>query len=184
MGARVRTGDLTIDDRERVEEILVATGAFRDAEVDVALELFDETFVEGRTECAPTDATPHDGYVFLGAFTPDDELIGYACYGTTPDTDRTWDLYWIAVDPAAQGAGSGTTLLSEVERRLQGLDARMLVVETSSRSDYESTRRFYLARGYDETARVRDFYAPSDDRIIFTKRFLEAPRGAELSHHE
>jgi ribosomal protein S18 acetylase RimI-like enzyme len=169
VAAPVRVRELTIDDRRRVEEILRATGVFRDAEIDVALELFD---------------SPLDGYLFLGAFTPDEKLIGYACYGATPDTDRTWDLYWIAVDPSAQGTGSGTTLLSEVERRLLGLNARMLVVETSSRSDYDPTRRFYGARGYHEAARVRDFYAPADDRIIFTKRFPDAPRGAESSHHE
>ena len=173
MGKRGRTGELTSDDRQRVEEILLATGAFRDAEVGVALELFDETFPSP----PKTDPSPLDGYLFLGAFTPEDELIGYACYGTTPDTDRTWDLYWIAVDPSAQGTGSGTTLLSEVERRLRELHARMLVVETSSRTDYASSRRFYETRGYTEAARVRDFYAPADDRIIFTKLFPEAPPG-------
>ncbi len=201
MSARVRTGDISWNDRGRVADILRATGVFREPEVDVALELFDETFagaplragaagphVATRAGDASTHDTkassPLDGYLFLGAFTPDEKLIGYACYGATPDTDRTWDLYWIAVDPSAQGTGSGTTLLSEVERRLSGLHARMLVVETSSRSDYAPTRAFYLARGYGEAARVRDFYAVSDDRIIFTKRFPNAPRGAELCHHE
>jgi ribosomal protein S18 acetylase RimI-like enzyme len=196
VSAQVRTGDIRSTDRDRVAEILRATGVFREPEVDVALELFDETFtktplragvalqhVATRAGDASTHGTdspfPLDGYFFLGAFTPEDELIGYACYGATPDTDRTWDLYWIAVDPSAQGTGSGTTLLSEVERRLSGLHARMLVVETSSRSDYAPTRAFYLARGYGEAARVRDFYAPADDRIIFTKRFPIAPRGAE-----
>lgn len=176
MRTPVRTGDISWNDRGRVAEILRATGVFREPEVDVALELFDETFTN-----APF---PLDGYLFLGAFTPDEKLIGYACYGATPDTDRTWDLYWIAVDPSAQGTGSGTTLLSEVERRLSGLNARMLVVETSSRSDYAATRAFYTARGYGQAARIRDFYAVSDDRIIFTKRFPNAPRGAELCHHE
>ena len=173
MATQVRTSEIDATHRDRIAEILRATGVFREPEVDVALELFDETFTT-----APL-LFPLDGYLFLGAFTPEDELIGYACYGATPDTDRTWDLYWIAVDPSAQGTGSGTILLSEVERRLSGLNARMLVVETSSRSDYAPTRGFYLARGYGEAARVRDFYAPADDRIIFTKRFPIAPRGAE-----
>ncbi len=196
MKTQVRTADIRSTDRDRVAEILRATGVFREPEVDVALELFDETFMAtplqagdaghhvapraGAASTHGTDSTfPLDGYLFLGAFTPEDELIGYACYGATPDTDRTWDLYWIAVDPSAQGTGSGTILLSEVERRLSGLNARMLVVETSSRSDYTPTRGFYLARGYGEAARVRDFYAPADHRIIFTKRFPDAPRGAE-----
>ena len=196
MGPRVRTSDIDASHRDRIAEMLRATGVFREPEVDVALELFDATFSPAplragddarpmvtRAGAAPSHGTdspfPLDGYLFLGAFTPEEKLIGYACYGTTPDTDRTWDLYWIAVDPSAQGSGSGTTLLSEVERRLSGLNARMLVVETSSRSDYTATRAFYAARDYHEAARVRDFYAPADDRIIFTKRFPIAPRGAE-----
>lgn len=126
----------------------------------------------------------HPDYSFLGAFTPDDELVGYACYGPTPGTDRAYDLYWIAVHPAAHGTGIGTLLLTEVERRLQRRHARMLVVETSSRSDYARTRGFYSRRGYAECARVREFYAPGDDRIIFTKRFQHSPDGGEQSHHE
>ena len=35
--------------------------------------------------------------------------------------------------PAFQGEGAGTLLLDEVERRLRQREARMLVVETSSR---------------------------------------------------
>lgn len=175
--SRSRVGPLAPHHRARVREILDRTRAFSAAEIAVALELFDETFpppseagaARGHASRLPLPVS--SDYVFLGAFTPEDELIGYACYGPTPDTDRTFDLYWIAVDPEAQGAGSGTILLLEVERRLQGLNARMLVVETSSRSEYQATRRFYERHAYVESAQIRGFYAPSDDRIILTKRF-------------
>ena len=168
MGHPLRIGELAATDRDRITQILDATRVFRSEEVNVALELFDDVF-------APNAPRAGD-YVFLGAFTPEDELVGYACYGPTPDPDRTFDLYWIAVDPGAQGTGGGTGLLTEVERRLEGHNARMLVVETSSRSEYAPTRRFYETRGYAEAARVREFYAPLDDRIIFTKRF-HSPSG-------
>ena len=180
MTATARLGALAPAHRARVAAILAATSVFRSEEIDVALELFDETFPRVTrsptgvaTAAAPRiDAPPTDSsYAFLGAFTPEDELVGYACYGPTPDTDRTWDLYWIAVDPTAQRTGGGTRLLTEVERRLEGLNARMLVVETSSRPEYAPTRVFYERRGYAEAARVREFYAPGDDRVIFTKRF-------------
>jgi len=180
------TAPLSADHRSRVAEILRSTDNFRDEEVDVALELFDASFAG-------------EDYEFIGAFgresgignresmlpevvpIPDSrfpipEVLGFACFGPTPGTDRTFDLYWIAVDRAAQGTGCGTVLLSEVERRLEALHARMLVVETSSRSDYTATRSFYLRRGYVEAARVREFYAPSDDRIILTKRLTGSPR--------
>lgn len=172
---RIFVGDMSPKDRPRITAILEATRVFRSEEIDVAVELFDSVFI------APigADAAPHEkivtapaisDYFFLGAFTPEEELAGFACYGPTPGSDRTYDLYWIAVDPAVQGSGCGTILLNEVERRLKGLNARMVVVETSSRSDYGSSRSFYIQRGYVEAARSRDFYAPADDRITYTKR--------------
>lgn len=185
MGQPLRIDELAPRHRDRIASILDATRVFRHEEIDVALELFDDAF--------PRDTARHDdgtaapagdrpppaasSYAFLGAFTPEDELVGYACYGPTPETDRTFDLYWIAVHPSAQGTGSGTILLSEVERRLEDTDARMFVVETSSRPEYDPTRAFYRARGYAEAARMRDFYAPSDDRVIFTKRFHQPRQG-------
>jgi ribosomal protein S18 acetylase RimI-like enzyme len=172
--------------RDRIVQILDATRVFSSGEVDVALELFDEAFTSHASPSSSADVSSATtayrlpptatSYAFLGAFMPDNDLVGYACYGATPETDRTFDLYWIAVDPAVQGAGSGTLLLTEVEQQLQGQNARMLIVETSSRSAYAPTRRFYEKRGYAEAARVREFYAPGDDRIIFTKRF-HSPSG-------
>lgn len=185
-GTGIVLGELSAAVRPRIVEILRATRVFSAAEVDVALELFDESIADyagapGAGRIADQPAPRQSDYLFLGAFTPEGILVGYACWGPTPATDRTWDLYWIAVDPALQGAGVGTILLEEVERRLVGARARMLVVETSSRSDYTATRAFYARRGYADAARVRDFYAPGDDRVIFVKRFhpLADGRGAE-----
>jgi ribosomal protein S18 acetylase RimI-like enzyme len=145
--------------RAAIERLLRATGFFRPAEIVIALEVIDAYF----------DAPDRD-YSALGAFTPGGELIGYACYGPTPCTTGTYDLYWIAVAPAAQNAGAGTRLLEEVERRLARADARLVIVETSSQPLYEPTRAFYRRRGFGEVARVPDFYADGDDRVIFAKR--------------
>jgi ribosomal protein S18 acetylase RimI-like enzyme len=169
-GVQVRLGALTKGHRSRIREILDATSVFRDEEVAVALELFDETFASGPAR-APYD--PGDGvadYEFVGSFSREGQLIGYVCYGATPGTDRTYDLYWIAVHPEFQGGGGGSLLLEEVERRLRQREARLLVVETSSRNDYAPTRRFYESRGYSQSARLSDFYAPGDDRFVYTKR--------------
>ena len=153
MTATVHVGPLQPGHRPRLEEIVRATGAFSADEVGVALQLFDEGA----------------DYEFIGAF-EGDRLVGYVCFGATPSTDRTFDLYWIAVHPDAQRAGVGGALMSELERQLRDRRARLVVVETSSRDEYSATRRFYQKRGYQETARLRDFYAPGDDRIVLTKR--------------
>ena len=45
----------------------------------------------------------------------------------------------------------------------------MLIVETSSTAQYIGARRFYQARGFIEEARIRDFYGPGDDKVVFWK---------------
>lgn len=142
--------------RARLEQLTRGTGLFREEEVATALELLDES-LDG-----------DDDYRFVGAFDAD-QLVGYACWGATPGTAATSDLYWIVVDRGRQGAGVGSQLLGEVERRLTADGRRLVVVETSSRTDYAPTRGFYEARGYTRTATIPGYYAPGDDLVVFTK---------------
>ena len=176
----VRLGPLLSEHREPVEAIVRATGVFSEDEVAVALELFDKTLGESEIENRKSKRHSPPGadfrfpisdspeYEFIGAF-ESDQLIGYACFGATPSTDNTFDLYWIAVHPSAQRTGAGGVLMAEVEQRLLDRRARLLVVETSSRADYASTRRFYQKRGYETAAQLRDYYNRGDDRVVLTK---------------
>jgi ribosomal protein S18 acetylase RimI-like enzyme len=148
---------LTAADRGRIEEITRAVGVFREDELSVALEVFDE---------AVRDAAGNT-YSMLGADV-DGHLAGWICWGPTPCTLGTYDLYWMAVAPESQGNGIGKALLEEMERRLAGV-ARVIVIETASRPDYAATRAFYQARGFTLAARVPDFYAPGDDQVVFVK---------------
>jgi GNAT superfamily N-acetyltransferase len=170
----IRLGPLRPRDRARVAELLVSTGVFSDDEVAVALQLFDVSVDEYAVRA---DDAPAPDYEFTGAF-EGKQLLGYACAGPTPATDGTFDLYWLAVDPAVQGKGVGRRIVHDVERQLRERGARMLLVETSSRPDYSKTRAFYARCGYTEAARIRDFYAPADDRIMLTTRLTTRERGA------
>jgi GNAT superfamily N-acetyltransferase len=114
-----------------------------------------------------SEPPPERPYYALGAELKG-ELVGWICWGRTPCTEGTWDLYWLAVDPAKHRHGVASALLAEMERRLAGV-ARLISIDTSGRADYGPTRQFYSARGYKAVATVPDFYAPGDDQIIFTK---------------
>lgn len=146
---------LSAADRRRIEEITRAVLVFRDDEVPVALEVFD-----GAVGGSPD-------YIALGA-TVDERLVGWICWGPTPCTLGTYDLYWMAVDPTLQGSGIGAALLRAMEGRLAG-SARLIVVETAGRPDYRPTRAFYEARGYRKAAIIPDFYAPGDDQVVYVK---------------
>lgn len=100
----------------------------------------------------------------------DGTLVGYVCYGPTPMTEGTHDLYWIASDPAVRGQGVGASLVSGMEADMRRQKARIIRVETSATEAYGPTRGFYASMKYTEEARIRDFYKVGDDLIILTKR--------------
>ena len=172
-----RLRDLTSADADRIAEITRATGVFREEELGVAAEVFaDAVEAAGKADRAGGSALSASSalsaqrdlpYHLLGAEL-DGALVGWICWGATPCTEGTWDLYWLAVDPEAQGHGVGTALVEEMESRLKGR-ARLIAVDTSGRPDYTPTRRFYETRGYRAVAVVPDFYAPGDHQVIFTK---------------
>jgi ribosomal protein S18 acetylase RimI-like enzyme len=159
LGAVIRP--LVSSDRARVEAMTRATPLFRPEEIPVALDVFNAATGLGR----PADPD----YETAGA-TIDGVLAGWICWGPTPCTRGTFDLYWIVVDVESQGQGLGGALVEEMERRVAGR-ARLIVVETAGRPDYEPTREFYARRGYQVASRIADYYSPGDDLVVFVKRF-------------
>jgi ribosomal protein S18 acetylase RimI-like enzyme len=146
------------DDREPLNRILSETGVFTDDEIGIALELLDVTL----------DVPDQEDYIIF-VYEEGREVLGYYCVGPTPGTEGTYDLYWIAVSPAAHGKGVGTRLNAHAEALVAGRGGRLLIAETSSRPHYESTRMFYIRRGYGELARLRDYYRPGDDLVVYGK---------------
>ncbi len=155
-----RIRKLAASDREAVARIIRDVGNFNPAEIAVALELVD-IFLDDPQQ---TD------YCFAVAQDPDGEVCGYACWGPTPLTRGTYDLYWIATHPAAQGKGIGGALMQYVEKNVYDEQGRLLVLETSSKESYDKTVGFYRRLGYEEASRIRDFYDVGDDKLIFVKR--------------
>lgn len=153
------------DDAPAVRGLVAATGFFSAEEVAVAGELVEERLAKG----------PASGYEFLLAGAPGG-LAGYSCFGRIALTEASWDLYWIAVAPGERRHGLGRRLLQASEAAMAAAGARAVYAETSSRPLYAPTRAFYLACGYREAARLDDFYAPGDGKVIFERRL--GPAGA------
>ena len=139
--------------------ILRSTPEFKPAEVVVAEELID----------ACLDDLNDSGYYTLIAESGS-ALSGYICYGPTPLTEGTWDIYWMAVDREKQGQGIGGLLLETAEGKIAEARGRLLIIETSSIPSYEKTTRFYLGQGYETIASIPDFYEPGDGKLILQKR--------------
>ena len=150
---------LRTEDKEPIENLLRATDVFNDEELDVAVELI-EIYLD--------DPNQKDYEIFTSVDELD-RVNGYVCIGPTPATQGTYDLYWIAVTPEAHGKGIGSTLLRFTEEHLRGKGGRLLIAETSSTPKYEKTRAFYLRKGFQQQARIQEYYKPGDDLIIYGK---------------
>jgi ribosomal protein S18 acetylase RimI-like enzyme len=83
----------------------------------------------------------------------------------------TYDLYWIAVDPTLQSKGLGRALLDAVESAVRAEDGRLLIIETASKPEYAATRAFYERCGLELAARIQDFYARGDDKLVYCRRY-------------
>jgi len=146
-------------DRPAVTKILDCTPEFKRFEVEVAEELID---------CYLEDQSG-SGYHILVAEV-DSTVTGYICYGPTPMTEGTWDIYWMAVAPERQRQGIGGALMKSAEKEIAKARGRLSIIETSSTPLYEKTRFFHLSQGYEVICRIPDFYAPGDDKLILRKR--------------
>lgn len=147
-------------DRASLLSMLIKTRSFTSAEIDVAMELIDIVL---------KDQIQKDYQIYC-MVDDQDQAIGYICYGPTPMTQGTFDLYWIAVDPDFQEQGVGSNLLDFLGKVVKELKGRMILADTSSIPHYEKTQNFYLRNGFQEVARVPDYYYPGNDRVTFCRR--------------
>jgi D-alanine-D-alanine ligase-like ATP-grasp enzyme/ribosomal protein S18 acetylase RimI-like enzyme len=156
-GCRFRY-EVVPEDADRVRNLVSRTGYFLPAEAEVAVELVAERLAKGAAS----------GYEFVLA-EADGRLAGYACFGPTPCTLASFDLYWIAVDPDCQGGGLGRALMAESEALIRRMGGSRVYVETAGRAKYEATRRFYERCNYRVESRLDDFYGPGDAKYTFLK---------------
>ena len=84
--------------------------------------------------------------------------------------DGTWNMLALGCDPSVRRQGQARALVVAAEAELKARGARILIVDTSSGSSFDAARAFYVAAGYTEEGRIRDFWADGDDKIIFWKR--------------
>lgn len=149
---------LVSGDRQPLAELLSRIETFTPDEVSCALEVIDAALTPGNLDyqvrCAARDG----------------RVVGYVCYGPTPMTAGTFDLYWIASDPLVRGQGVGAALVSAMEGDIRRRKGRLIRVETSAMEAYGPTHGFYAAMQYKEESRFRDFYKPGEDLIILAKR--------------
>jgi ribosomal protein S18 acetylase RimI-like enzyme len=146
-------------DVEIVRDITKSSGFFNTEEIKIAAELVEARLSEGKSS----------GYYFIFAEI-DGHVVSYSCYGPIEGTKSSYDLYWIATHNNYRGKGIGKKLIIETEKRIAQAKGKNIYVETASKPQYEPTRKFYESMNYVLEARLKQFYADDDDKLIYVKR--------------
>lgn len=157
----------TPEDSRFVTDLGVSTGMFPADDTSVTDGMMAAYFAGRRDEghlCLVDETEPFGGGVA--------ERVAMAYVEPVRATDGTWELLMIAVDPRHQGAGRGGALVKHVEHTLAARGQRLLLVQTSGDDGYARTRAFYVRCGYEQAARLRDYYATGIDMVLFRKGVL------------
>ncbi len=124
-------------DMASVAAILKASGFFNTEEQEIGVSLVRERLEQGEKS------------LYFFQFAQDGgQMTGYTCFGPIPGTQSSYDLYWIAVDPAFQRQGIGGILLNQSENEIRRRGGQKVYIETSSQPLYTPTRSFYTHHGY------------------------------------
>lgn len=145
------------DDFAAIVDLSRSTGVFTAEELD--------SLADDLTTCFP-----ENGDRLTVAVDTSGSLLGFIQYSPAPITQGTYYIYWIAVAKRAHGRGVGQALLASAEKDLRETAGRLIVIETSAKPAYNSTRSFYLGRGYELAGRISNYYADGDDKCVFLKR--------------
>lgn len=146
-------------DRPQLLSLVRLQKNFNAQEVEVAIEVIDDTLNPDKNDYRILVAVADDG----------EKVVGFICYGEIPMTDRRFDLYWVAVDPISGRQGIGRQLLAQMEAELCAEGPARVYVDTSSTPGYDSARGFYEKNGYRAACVFHDFYRDGDDKVVYLK---------------
>ena len=126
----MRIRSLLPPDRAQLIDILSQGAGFRSEEVACAIELLDAALAPSDGAAADQRDPDDTGYEARVAVADDGErVLGYACFGATPMTEATYDLYWLVVGESARGRGVGGALVAAVDEELKQRGARIVRVD-------------------------------------------------------
>jgi len=148
---------VAVADRGAIADVIASDETFKPDEVAVALELVDAA-IAGSAD-----------YEVRVADDGETGVCGYICFGRTPMTERTYDLYWIVVHARVRGRGVARLLVQAMEGEVRSRGGGQIRVETSETDGYGSARAVYARLGYPEASRLPDFYSPGDALITYYK---------------
>lgn len=155
--------DSTSADKSAILKLVADVKVFRPDEITIAAEVLESA----------VNIAPHKDYESLTCEV-NGQVAGWLCWGSAGCSIGCYEIYWLVVAPQFQRMRIGRKLLEHAEMLIRNRGGRIIVIETSSRSDYQSARNFYTRMGYSQVASIPDFFATHDNKVIYLKQLISS----------
>jgi hypothetical protein len=113
-------------------------------------------------------------------------LAGFAVIGRESNSDYTFDVRAICIEPSYVGKGVTASLVGMLEEELlRQTSSAILRIETSSRKEGAIGKGVLAGQGFSLIGHIPDFYEPGDDYLMFAKHLRKsAPSEAKREKDE
>lgn len=151
----------TPTDKSAILKLVADAEVFRPDEIAIAADVLESA----------VNTAPHKDYESLTCEV-NSQVAGWLCWGPAACSIGCYEIYWLVVASQFQRMRIGRKLLEHAETLIRNRGGRIIVIETSSRSDYQAARNFYTRMGYSQVASIPDFFAMHDSKVIYLKQLI------------
>lgn len=134
------------------------------------LESFMSGMIAHLSAVETGEDTPFTLIVATEAADEASSILGAAYFTPEVMAQGVMNLLFIGVLPKARQSGIGQALLDHFEAAVRHVGARIAIIETASDAMFAPAWALYKKAGYEEEARIRDFYNDGLDKLVFRKR--------------
>ena len=133
-----------------LKSLITGIQNFKNEEKECALELI---------EYALKNRNQRDYIIYIAE--SGKNITGFIIYGWIDLTKGCYDLYWIATHKNSRKIVTGKKLMQHMEKDIKKRKGRSIFIETSSKTNYISARKFYTSCGYHKESCIKSFYDTS-----------------------
>jgi GNAT superfamily N-acetyltransferase len=143
------------------EKLALETGAYRDIELEILKEALSAWSVQ-------------PGEPYWAVEVRDGRLLaGFGLLSKAANTEFTYDVIALCVEPGYAGKGVGKRLVQLLEEEVLGLEtSAILRFETSSRKAASMGWDLLASGDYSMIGHIADFYEKGDDYFIYARHLL------------
>lgn len=151
--------NLTPKDPETIRAIACSTGFFDETDAELSMDVA-QSILEN----------DDDEHQFIFA-EDDDKTVAFACFGEVPDSEASYELYWLSTLDEYRGKGIGKEIIANLLNDIRKSGGRKLFLKTCGNDKYAPTRQFYERCGFKMEAVLKEYYDENEDCCIYSYKF-------------